>query len=311
MKVSIIGSGAVGSQAAFLLMHKNIVDEIMLIDIVKGLPQGKALDIGHSAPIDNSTTKILGSNEYSSLTSSEIVVITAGLPRKDGMTRDDLLMKNTEIIKGIVSEVKKYAPGSIIIMVTNPLDVMAYAAFKISGFSDIRVIGMAGILDSARYRYYLKNHTRTDSHDIKAMVLGTHGDGMIPLFDHCTIGNERCSDTLKKEELEKISKKTVDSGAEVIALTKQSTIYAPAASIVKMVEAIVKDTKEVFPCSVYLTGQYGIEDVYLGVPVRLGRKGAEEIVELDLTPEEEKRLKETAQDIAGMIKTLRENNYKI
>jgi len=297
LKVTVVGAGFVGATTAQRLVEKEIAN-VVLIDVVDGLPQGKALDMMESAPIEGFKTKIIGTNNYADTKDSDVVVITAGLARKPGMSRDDLLLKNAEIVGGIVTEVSKNSPKAIIVMVTNPLDVMTYLAWKKSGFDTHRVFGMAGELDSARCAYFVAEEVGCIPAEVQAMVLGGHGDEMVPVPAHTKAKGKPIAQLIKPERIEAINQRTRDGGAEIVKYLKTgSAFYAPSSSVVRMVRSILQDRNEVIPCCVYMTGQYGIKDVYCGVPVKLGRKGITEIIEISLTEKEKEALHVSAQHV--------------
>lgn len=305
MKVSIIGAGHVGATVARNVAELEVANEVFLVDIVDGLPQGKALDLWESAPIRGFDSQLVGTNDYKDTKESDIVVITAGVPRKPGMSRDDLLMTNYNIVKSVTEEVVKNSPNTIIIVVSNPLDVMAYTAMKVSGFESHRVIGMAGILDTARYRSFIALEAKVSVKDIQAMVLGGHGDDMVPLPHFTSISGIPVSHFIPKEKLDAIIERTRGGGGEIVSYLKTgSAYYAPGAAIAQMVEAIAKDSNRILPCSAWLTGQFGIKDTFVGVPVKLGRKGIEEIIELPLTEEELALLKVSADHVKENIDKL-------
>ena len=303
-KVTVVGAGFVGATAAQRLVEKEIAD-VVLVDIVEGLAQGKALDMMESASVEGFSAKILGTTRYEDTAGSDVIVITAGLARKPGMSRDDLLFKNAEIVGGIVTECAKYSPNAVIVMVTNPLDVMTWLAWKKSGFSAERVIGMAGELDSARYAYFLAEATGCSLKEVKATVLGGHGDQMVPVPQHATIRGKPITELLDGAKIEQINQRARDGGAEIVKLLKTgSAFYAPSSSAVKMVRAILRDTGEIIPSCVYLKGQYGLTDVYCSVPVKLGRGGAKKIVELPITEDQKKALHASAEDVRQNFKKL-------
>jgi malate dehydrogenase len=296
-KVTVVGAGFVGATTAQRLVEKEIAD-VVLVDIVEGLPQGKALDMMESAPAEGFLSRIVGTNRYEDTAGSDVIVITAGLARKPGMSRDDLLFKNAEIVGGIVEACAKHSPQAVIVMVTNPLDVMTWLAFKKSGFPSERVIGMAGELDSARYAYFLAEATSCAPKDVKAIVLGGHGDQMVPVPQHATVRGKPIQELLDTATIEQINQRTRDGGAEIVKLLKTgSAFYAPSSSAVKMVRAILQDTGEIIPSCVYLKGQYGLSEVYCGVPVKLGRGGAKQVMELSLTDDQKKALHASAEDV--------------
>lgn len=302
MKVSVIGAGHVGEMTAMRIAAKEIVSEVVLVDIVEGMPQGKALDMWESAPVEGIDTRLTGTNGYEETAGSDITVITAGLARKPGMSRDDLLAKNTEIISDVVKQVKNASPETIIIMVTNPLDVMAYVALKVSGFDSHRVMGMAGILDTARFRSFVALELDVSVRDIQAMVLGGHGDTMVPLPRYATVAGIPLPDLLSEEKIEAIVKRTRGGGGEIVSLLKEgSAYYAPSAAVTEMVEAIVKDSKRILPCAAWLTGEYGLHDFFMGVPVKLGANGIEQILEVELNNEEQQALKTSADHIKSNL----------
>lgn len=299
-KITIIGAGSVGSQTAFCAALKKLGD-IVLIDTVPGLAEGRALDILQSLPNAGIDAKVAGGTDYTITAGSDIVVITAGVARRPGMTRDDLVNINSGIIKSVVPEAVKYSPNCILIMVTNPLDNMAHLAYKLAGLPKNRVIGMAGVLDSSRFRTFAAMETGESVKDIEAMVLGGHGDLMVPVLGSCKIKNIPVSQILSQEKLNKIVVRTQNGGGEIINLLKTgSTMFAPAFSIVEMIEAILTDAKKILPCSVLLSGEYGEKDVFAGVPVLLGETGAEKAVEIPLSPAEAQAFKKSVEHIRGI-----------
>ena len=296
-KVTVVGAGFVGATAAQRMVEKDLAD-VVLIDIVEGFPQGKALDMMESASVEGFSSKIIGSNSYQDSAGSDVIVITAGLARKPGMSRDDLLFKNAEIVGGIVTECAPYSPNAIIVMVTNPLDVMTWLAQKKSGFPVERVIGMAGELDSSRYAYFIAEKLSCKLSDVKATVLGGHGDQMVPVPELTRVKGKPITKLLDAATIEAINQRTRDGGAEIVKLLKTgSAYYAPSSSAVKMVRAILKDTEEVIPSSVCLKGQYGLSDVYCGVPAKLGHKGVKKIIEIPMSDGERKALHVSAEDV--------------
>ena len=306
MKISVIGAGHVGATAAQRLAEKKLAQEVVLVDIVEGIPQGKGLDMWESSPIEGFDGKIIGTNDYADTANSDIVIVTAGLARKPGMSRDDLRDKNAGIIKGVTEQVARYSPQTKIIMVTNPLDVMTYVAFKVSGFEPTRVFGQAGILDTARYRTFLSMETGISVRDIQAMVLGGHGDDMVPLPRYTTISGIPISHFVSNERLEAIIERTRKGGGEIVKFLKAgSAYYAPSAAAVEMAEAVVHDAKRLLPCSAWLTGEFGIHDTYAGVPVVLGKNGIEKIVEIDLSDAEKAMLLASANHVKETIATLK------
>jgi malate dehydrogenase len=305
-KITVIGAGNVGASTAQRLAEKELAEEIILLDIIEGIPQGKALDILQSSPVESFDSTIIGTNNYSDTKNSDIIVITAGLARKPGMSRDDLLHANADIVKSVTEKTVEQSPQSIIIVVSNPLDIMTYVAFKISGFERHRVIGMAGILDTARFRTFIAEELNVSVTDINAMVLGGHGDSMVPLVRYTTISGIPVSEFISKDKIDKLVERTRKGGIEIVNYLKTgSAYYAPSAAAVEMIEAITKNKKRVLPCSVFLNGEYGLENVFCGVPVRLGKEGILNIIELKLLPEELNALKKSADDVKGNIKKLK------
>ncbi len=303
-KVSIIGAGNVGASTARLIAQKELAD-VVLVDIVEGLPQGKALDILESGPIEGFDSKIIGTNSYQKIKNSKVTVITAGLPRKPGMSRLDLLEKNHRIVKSIIQNIVETAPETIIVMVTNPLDVMTYVAFKESGFKSSHVLGQAGVLDSSRFRSFIAMELGVSVEDVQSMVLGGHGDSMVPLPRYTTVSGIPVTELLSSDVIERLINRTRKAGAEIIAhLKTSSAYYSPAAAIGQIVESILKDKKRIVPASSYLNGEYGLKNVYVGVPVKLGSQGVEEIIELELTEDELKALQRSAAIYVEAIITL-------
>ncbi|NUM79300.1 malate dehydrogenase [bacterium] len=306
MKITVVGGGNVGATAAQRIAEKELANEVVLVDIIEGVPQGKSLDMYESAPIERFDVRMIGTQGYDETAGSDIVLITAGLARKPGMSRDDLLLKNAEIIQGITKEVAKRSPNSIIIMVTNPLDVMTYVAHKISGFPKSRVMGMAGVLDSARFRSFIAMELDVSVRDVSAFVLGGHGDTMVPLPRYSTVAGIPLPDLMDEATIKRLVDRTANGGAEIVKLLGTgSAYYAPSASAVEMIESIVKDQKRILPCSVWLEGEYGQKNVFCGVPVKLGRKGIEQIVQIKLTSDEQKALDKSAQDVRDNMAKLK------
>jgi len=280
------------------IVQKGLADEVVMIDIIDGLPQGLAIDIRESAPVEGFEPNVRGTNDYADTADSDVVVITAGLPRQPGMSRMDLLDKNAGIIRAVVGRVAEHSPGASLIIVTNPLDEMTHLASEVSGFPKERVMGMAGVLDSARLRYFIAEQLGVSPTDVEAMTLGSHGESMVPLPRHATVGGKPLVELVDESTLERLYQRTRDAGAEIVALLKKgSAYYAPSAAIAQMVNAIAGDTSEVLPVCAWCTGQYGISEVYVGVPARLGRRGVEEIVELDLNAGELAALRAAAEGI--------------
>ena len=297
MRVTVVGSGFVGQTAAMRIVQRGLA-EVVLIDIVEGLPQGLALDIKESSPVERFEPNILGTNDYADTAGSDVVVVTAGFPRQPGMSRMDLLGKNAAIIRDVVSQAAEHSPNAIIVMVTNPLDEMTSLAADVSGFPKERVMGMAGVLDSARLRYFIAEELGASPLGVEAMTLGSHGESMVPLPRQATVDGKPLVDLVDEATLERLYQRTRDGGAEIVALLKKgSAYYAPSASIAQMVDAIAGGTDAVLPVCAWCTGQYGINDVYVGVPVRLGSRGVEEIVELDLNADELSALRGAAEGI--------------
>jgi malate dehydrogenase len=297
-KVAVVGAGHVGATAAQRLAEKSLAREVILIDVVEGVPQGKALDQWQSGPIEGFDTRIIGSQGYDEAKDAEVFVVTAGIARKPGMSRDDLVRTNAGIVRSVAENIAKAAPKSIIVVVSNPLDVMCYVAMKASGFPRERVIGMAGVLDTARYRTFLAQAMDVSMDDIQAMVLGGHGDTMVPLISYTTVSGIPVTQLLAKDKLDEIVKRTRGGGAEIVAFLKTgSAYYAPSAAAIQMVEAIALDRKRILPCSAWLTGEYGLKDVFCGVPCKLGRKGLEQILEVTLTDQEKADLKKSAEAV--------------
>jgi len=304
-KITVIGGGNVGATAAQRIAEKQLAQEIVLIDILEGIPQGKALDMWESAPVEGFDSAVIGTNDYADTANSEIVVITAGLARKPGMSRDDLLSANAKIVKSVTEQVITHSPNSILIVVSNPLDVMAYVAKKVSGFNKNRVIGMAGILDSARFRLFIAQELNVSVRDVQAMVLGGHGDSMVPLVRYSTVAGIPISELISAEKIESLVKRARNGGIEIVNYLKTgSAYYAPSSSAVEMVEAIARNSNRVLPCSAWLEGEYGLHDVYCGVPVKLNANGIEQILELKLTDQEIAGLKKSADDVTANIKKL-------
>ncbi|MFP5229492.1 MAG: malate dehydrogenase [Acidobacteriota bacterium] len=293
-KVSIVGAGNVGATSAHWIAAKELAD-VVLIDVVEGVPQGKGLDLLEAMPIAKMDCHILGTNDYADTANSDIVVITAGIPRKPGMSRDDLLQTNYKIMSDVVGKVTAVSPNCILIIVSNPLDAMAQAAFRQAKFNRERVIGMAGVLDSARFRTFIAEELKVSVENVTAFVLGGHGDTMVPLPRYSSVAGIPITELITKERLDAIVQRTRDGGAEIVKYLKTgSAYYAPSAATVEMVEAILKDKKKILPCAAYLDGEYGISGYYIGVPCKLGSRGIEQIVEIKLTPEEDAALKKSA-----------------
>lgn len=305
-KITVVGGGNVGATAAQRIAEKQLAEEVVLVDVVEGMPQGKALDMWESGPVESFDTKVIGTNDYEATAGSDVVVITAGLPRKPGMSRDDLLAKNFEIVETVTKNVAAKSPDSILVIVSNPLDVMAYAAYKASGFPKERVVGMAGILDTARFRNFIAQELDISMKDVQALVLGGHGDSMVPLVRYSTVAGIPIADLIPQDRVDAIVERARKGGGEIVALLKTgSAYYAPSAAAVEMVDAIAKNRKRVLPCAAYLEGEYGVNGVYVGVPVKLGAKGIEQIIELKLNDEELAALKKSADGVAENIGKLK------
>jgi malate dehydrogenase len=303
-KVTVVGAGNVGATTAQYIVERELSD-VVLTDVVEGLPQGKALDLLQAGPVHGYDCRLIGANDYKGTAGSDIVVMTAGLARKPGMSRDDLLQKNAEIVGGVVDEIVRLSPDAILIVVTNPLDAMAQLAWKRSGFPKHRVIGMAGVLDSARFRTFIAEELEVSVENVTAFVLGGHGDTMVPLPRYSTVAGIPITELLRKERVEALVKRTANGGAEVVNLLKTgSAFYAPAASVVEMVEAILKDKKKILPCTTYLDGEYGIHGLFVGVPVKLGRRGVEQIIQITLTPGEAAALERSAAAVKELVDKL-------
>jgi len=300
-KVTVVGAGNVGATVADVLAHDNIVNEIVLLDLKGEMAMGKALDIYQQAPIGEYSTRVIGTSDYRQTANSDIVVITAGLPRKPGMSRDDLIAINAKIVNSVTDQILQYSPNPIIIVVSNPLDVMTYAAFKRSGLAPNRVFGMAGILDTARYRAFLSLELNVSVRDIQAVLMGGHGDTMVPLPRYTTISGIPLTEMIEKEKLEAIIKRTQNGGGELVQLMGTSAWYAPGAAAAQMVSAIVRDEQRIFPCCAWLNGQYGINELCLGVPVKLGANGIEQVIELQLNADEMKLLQDSASAVREVV----------
>lgn len=299
-KITVVGAGNVGGTTAQRLAEKDAYD-VVLVDIVEGVPQGKALDIAQAGPVCGYSSQVIGTNGYEATAGSSVAVITSGIPRKPGMSRDELLATNAKIVKSVVTELVSRSPDVILILVTNPLDAMVHVARRVSGLSKSRILGMAGVLDSARMRAFIAAELHVPGPDVQAMVLGGHGDTMVPLPRYTTVKGTPVSALMSKEKLDAIVKRTREGGAEIVGLLKTgSAFYAPSASAVDMVEAIMRDQKRILPTAVLCEGEYGLKDVVVGVPVKIGRGGAEEVVEFELTPEERAALNTSAEAVRDL-----------
>jgi malate dehydrogenase len=303
-KVTVVGAGNVGGSVAQRIAEKNLAD-VVLVDIVEGLPQGKALDLMEAGPVVGFDARVIGTNGYDETAGSDIIVITSGVARRPGMSRDDLVLTNMRIVRSVVEAAAPLSPDSIILMVTNPLDAMAQLAFKVSGFPRERVIGESGVLDSARFRTFVAMELGVSVENVEAYVLGGHGDTMVPLPRYTTVAGVPLPELLPSETIERLVQRTRDGGAEIVNLLKTgSAFYAPSAAVVEMVEAILLDKHKILPCSVYLQGEYGIDGVFVGVPVKLGASGVEEIVQLKLTPEELAALHRSAAAVRELVQVM-------
>lgn len=305
-KISVIGAGNVGATLVQRLAEAELSKHVAVVDILEGIPQGKALDILESSPVYGYDTRVVGSNTYDVIADSDIVVVTAGIARKPGMSRDDLLATNAKIVTDVCNNIKKFAPNSFVIIVSNPLDAMCHVALKATGFPSNRVFGMAGVLDSARYKTFIAEALDVSVEDIQGFVLGGHGDTMVPLPRYTTIAGIPLSDFLDAATIDKIVDRARNGGAEIVGYLKTgSAFYAPSASVLEMIESIAKDKKKILPCAVYLTGEYGIKDLYVGVPVKLGKNGIEQVVELKLSDAEVQELRKSADSVQELVNSLK------
>ncbi len=300
-RITVVGAGNVGATAAQRLAEKNLARTVVMVDVVEGVPQGKALDQWQSGPIEGYDTRVIGTNDYAEAAGSEVFVVTAGIARKPGMSRDDLVKTNAGIVQAVAKEIARVAPQAIVVVVSNPLDPMCYVAMKASGFPRERVFGMAGVLDTARYRMFLAEALGVSVEDIQAMVLGGHGDTMVPLISYTNVSGVPVTQLLARDKLDAVVQRTRNGGAEIVAHLKTgSAYYAPSAAAVQMVEAIALDKKRLLPCAAWLEGEYGLRDVFCGVPCLLGRKGLERIVEVELTADERKALHASAEAVRSV-----------
>jgi len=306
MKITVIGAGNVGATTAQRLVDRELANEVVLVDVLEGIPQGKALDMFESTPVEKTDVRVVGTNGYDETANSDIVVITAGIARKPGMSRDDLMNTNSGIVKSCAEAAAAKSPKAIIVVVSNPLDVMTYVAFKVSGFERHRVFGMAGVLDTARFRSFIAMELNVSVEDVSAFVLGGHGDSMVPLPRYSTVAGIPITELLPQATIDRLVKRTRDGGIEIVNYLKTgSAYYAPSSAAVQMVESIVKDKKRILPCAAYLQGEYGLQDTYAGVPVKLGRKGIEEIIQIRLNPDEQAALVKSANDVSAQIAKLK------
>ncbi|MCE2845573.1 MAG: malate dehydrogenase [Sphingobacteriales bacterium] len=305
MKVTVVGAGNVGATCANVIAHRELVNEVILLDIKEGIAEGKSLDIWQTSPINMFDTRVKGvTNDYAATGGSDVVVITSGLPRKPGMSRDDLIATNAGIVKSVTENIVKFSPNAIIIVVSNPLDVMTYCAYLTAGIDSKRVFGMAGILDTARYRAFLAEALNTSPKDIQAVLMGGHGDTMVPLPRYTTVAGIPVTELIEKDKLDAIVQRTKVGGGELVNLMGTSAWYAPGAAAAQMVEAIVRDQKRIFPCCAWLQGEYGMKDVYLGVPVKLGKNGIEQIIELQLNADEKELLSSSSTAVKEVMSVL-------
>ncbi len=303
-KITIVGAGNVGATTAHWAVAKELGD-VVLIDIIEGLPQGKALDLAESAPLEGFDCRLVGTNDYADTANSDVVVVTAGIARRPGMSRDDLLQTNAKIVSTVVSQVVRYSPNAYMIVVSNPLDAMVHVAKQVCGWPKQRVMGMAGVLDSARFRYFIAQELGVSVEDVHGFVLGGHGDTMVPVPRYATVNGISITQLLSAEQIARLVQRTRDGGVEIVNYLKQgSAFYAPGAAIVQMVEAIVKDKKRVLPAAAYLEGEYGLHDIYVGVPILLGAAGVEKIIEVELTAEEQAALKRSAEAVEELVRAL-------
>jgi malate dehydrogenase len=305
-KITVVGAGNVGATTAQRVAEKELARTVVMVDVVEGIPQGKALDLWQSAPIEGYDSRLIGTNGYEETAGSDIVIITAGIARKPGMSRDDLLNTNAGIVKSVSEEIKKSSPNAIIIVVSNPLDVMCYVAKEVTGFPRERVLGMAGVLDSARYRSFLAEALNVSVKDIQAMVLGGHGDTMVPLISYTNVSGIPITQLIEKGKLDAIVDRTRNGGAEIVKHLKTgSAYYAPSAGAVQMAEAIVNDQGRILPCAAWLNGEYGMKDLFLGVPCRLGRNGLQQVVEVELTSDERAALEKSAEAVREPMRAVK------
>ncbi len=308
-KVTVVGGGHVGATTAQRIVEKELAD-VVLVDIVEGMPQGKALDLLQAGPVEGYDCHLEGANSYEATAGSDVVVVTAGLPRKPGMSRDDLLLKNAAIVKSVTEQVARHSPEAIVIIVSNPLDAMCHVAHWVSGFPRNRVMGMAGILDSARFRTFIAMELKVSVESTHAFVLGGHGDTMVPLARYSTVAGIPITELIPADRLEAIIQRTRDGGAEIVKLLGTgSAYYAPSAGAAEMVESILKDKKKILPCAAHLDGEYGISNLFVGVPVKLGRDGIEEIVQINLTTDEKSQLQKSAAAVQSLVDVLKDNGY--
>ena len=302
MKITVIGAGHVGATAAQRIAEKELANEVVLVDVIEGMPQGKGLDMYESAPVEGFDSRVIGTNSYDETANSDIIVITAGLARKPGMSRDDLQATNADIVKSVTQQAAAKSPKAILVVVSNPLDVMTYVAMKASGFPRERVLGMAGVLDSSRFRSFIAMELKVSVEDTSAFVLGGHGDSMVPLPRYSTVAGIPLPDLMDQATIDRLVKRTRDGGIEIVNFLKTgSAYYAPSSGAVQMVESIVKDKKRILPSAVWLQGEYGIKDVVVGVPIKIGRKGMDEVIQIKLTADEQAALNKSAEGVRANI----------
>jgi malate dehydrogenase len=305
-KITVVGAGNVGATTAQRLAERELARSIVLVDVIEGVPQGKALDQWEAAPIERFDTRVIGANDYRPAAGSELVVVTAGIARKPGMSRDDLVRTNADIVKQVSQQIQQHCPDAIVVVVSNPLDVMCWVTKQVTGFPRERVIGMAGVLDTARYRAFLAEALDVSVEDIQAMVLGGHGDTMVPLVSYTTVSGIPIAQLLDQATLDKIVKRTREGGAEIVSYLKTgSAYYAPSAAVTQMVEAIVRDKRRILPCAAWVQGEYGVSGIFLGVPCKLGRKGLEKILEVKLSPDEAAALQQSAAAVQETMAAVR------
>jgi malate dehydrogenase len=308
-KITVIGAGNVGATAAQRIAERELAD-VVLIDILEGVPFGKALDLAEAAPIEKHDAGLTGANDYEASKDSEVVIITSGIPRKPGMSRDDLLATNAGIMKTVAGQAARHSPQAVLIIVSNPLDAMCHVALEASGFPKHRVLGMAGVLDSARFRTFIARELNVSVENTHAFVLGGHGDTMVPLPRFSSVAGIPITELLDPAAIERLVKRTREGGAEIVSLLKTgSAFYAPASAACEMAEAIIKDKKKILPCAAYLTGEYGIKDLFIGVPVKLGREGIEQVIEIKLRPEEDAALKKSAEAVKSLVEAMKKLDY--
>ena len=309
-KISLIGAGNIGGTLAHLIALKNLAD-VVLFDVVEGMPQGKALDIAQSSAVEGFNARIKGTCNYEDITNSDVVIVTAGIPRKPGMSRDDLISINTGIIKTVAENIKKYAPDAFVIVITNPLDVMVWVMQEVSGLPREKVVGMAGVLDTSRFSYFLSKELNVSINDVTSFVLGGHGDGMVPLVRYTAVGGVSVTDLIKmgaitKTKIDEIIQRTRDGGAEIVQLLKVgSAFYAPASSAVLMAQSYLQDQKRILPCAAYLKGEYGVKDLYVGVPVIIGAKGVEKIIEIDFDQNEKAAFEKSVESVRNLMQIVK------